>query len=401
MALVATGLGKKGVGHSDPSSAKHARHVSEAAQRRVVDRVLVDVTRNDAAKLNALADEWEVHWNGWQGQTYLVQSQTFTFSGGRTTRHSLSECDGSEYTAAASQINRLDWYWSLRNDNGKLRKAKRRVEKNRRGRICDRHTVSLSPPQMRLISKLRLSAAEAKDLMKRLQQEAVQFFAERTGRHLLGSATHADSGMLHFDILSSRITPDHHLAGEKSLPSFSNPAWTVAAFRQQKLGCTLSPTKSKWLEQNLARFHERHGDREPILLELHNRLDAGFEEWVERNGHTNLWEESKQEYREWVGRTEPIKQRWAEEHASGKAGIRLAERVAVVALRLVLPPQVFAFTMGIMTAAQILSDLLELDRNPAATDLLLHMTLRGAFMTVKRSKKTKRRGQQHHPLMPI
>lgn len=387
MALTATGLGEKAVRHSDPTSSTHACHVGEATRRRIVDRVLVDVTRHDAARLNALADEWEVHWSDWKGTTYLTEQHNFSFSGGSVTRTSLNECSGSEYTAAAQSINRLDWYWSLRRDKNGTRKAKRKVEKNRRGRICDRHTVTLSPPQMRLITKLGLSASEARDLMKQFQHETVQFFSERTSRHVVGCATHADSGILHFDILSSRITPNHELCGEKSLPSLSNPAWSVAAFRQRKLGCTLSETKSKWLEQNLNRFHERHGESAPILLALHETLDKKFEEWVERNGHGKLWEESKEEYRAWVGRTEPIKQRWAEEHASGKAGIRLAQKAAVTAFRVVLPPDLFRFTMGIMTAAQIAADLFELDRNPRATGLLLQTTLRTAATLYKSCKK--------------
>lgn len=390
MALVATGIGEKGVRHSDPSSSVHARHAEEAKARRVIERVVVDVRRDDAAKLNALADEWEVHWPEWQGTTYLAEQHDFSFSGGCAKRSTLKECSGTDYTAAAQSINRLDWYWSLRRDKNGTRKAKRSVEKNRRGRVCDRHTVSLSPPQMRLMAKLSLSSSEAKEVIHRFQQNAVEFFGNETGRHVVGCATHADSGILHFDILSSRITPTHELAGEKSLPSLSNPAWTVAAFRQRQLGCMLSPTKSRWLEQNLARFHQRHPDRKPILLQLHNRLDADFEDWVQRNGHSQLWEQSKEEYREWVGRTEPIKQQWAEERASGNMGMRLAERAAITALRLVLPRELFVFTMGIMTVAQIASDLLALDQDPTATGLLLQTTLRTGMSLYRSCKKKKR-----------
>ncbi len=387
MALSASGIGTSAVRHCDPKSLLHEHHVRDAAGRRVIDRVVVDVRRDDAAKLNALGDRWEKHWEGWKGDTYLIETTTFQLTTGNKLRTKLTECDGKAFVAASNRINRIDWYWSLRTDKGGTRKAKRKVERNRVGKTCDRHTVSFSPPQMRIVQKLDLSAGEAKRLLTSLQEKSVQLFTEQTGRHLIGTAQHADSGILHFDILSSRIDPENNLCGEKSLPSLSNEAWTVGAWRQGKLGCKLTDTKSKWLDQNLQRFSERHGSRQPILLRLHEKLDQNFEEWVGSQGHSKLWEESKAEYRKWVSETDPRKEQWAEERASGKGATRLAERIAVHALRVALPPPLFSFLMNAMTAAQILSDLLELDRNPSVSDLLLQLTVASGRAILKSARK--------------
>ncbi len=393
MALSASGIKKNAIRHCDPRSLVHEHHVRDASSRRVIDRVVVDVTRADAVKLNALGDQWEKHWQGWKGDTYLIETTTFQLTTGNKLRTKLTECEGLEFTAAANRINRIQWYWSLRTDKGITRKAKRKVETARLGRICDRHTVSLSPPQMRLLQTLNLDSSGAKRLLTTLQEKSVQFFAEETGRHLVGSAQHADSGILHVDILSSRIDEGNNLSGEKSLPSLSNEAWTIGAWRQKQLGCSLSDTKAKWLQQNLERFSERHGDRQPILLQLHEKLDQDFEEWVGSHGHSKLWEESKNEYRQWVSETDPKKEAWAEERASGKAATRLAERIAVHALRVALPAPFFSFVMTAMTAAQVLSDLLELDRNASASGLLLQLTVasgRAILKSVKKSSKTRK-----------
>jgi hypothetical protein len=388
MALSASGIKKNAIRHCDPRSLVHEHHVRDASSRRVIDRVVVDVTRDDAAKLNALGDQWEKHWEGWKGDTYLIETTTFQLTTGNKLRTKLTECEGQTFTGAANKINRIQWYWSLRTDKGVSRKAKRKVEAARLGRICDRHTVSFSPPQMRLLQKLGLGASEAKRLLTTLQEKSVQFVAEETGRHLVGTAQHADSGILHFDIVSSRIDPENNLSGEKSLPSLSNEAWTIGAWRQKRLGCSLSDTKTKWLQQNLDRFSERHGDRQPILLQLHEKLDQDFEEWVGSHGHSQLWEESKIEYRNWVAETDPRKEQFAEERASGKAATRLAERIAVHALRVALPPPLFTFVMNAMTVAQILSDLLELDRNASASGLLLQLTVASGRAILKSLKKS-------------
>jgi hypothetical protein len=388
MALSASGIKKKAIRHCDPTSLLHEHHVRDASSRRVIDRVVVDVTRADASKLNALGDQWEKHWEGWKGDTYLIETTTFQLTTGNKLRTKLTECEGQTFTGAANKINRIQWYWSLRTDKGVSRKAKRKVETARVGRICDRHTVSLSPPQMRLLQKLNLGAGEAKRLLTSLQEKSVQLFAEETGRHMIGSAQHVDSGILHVDILSSRIDAENNLCGEKSLPSLSNESWTIGAWRQRQLGCKLSDTKSKWLEQNLQRFSERHGNRQPILLRLHEKLDQDFEEWVGSHGHSTCWEESKAEYRQWVSETDPKKEAWAEERASGKAATRLAERIAVHALRVALPPPLFMFVMNAMTAAQILSDLLDLDRNPSASGLLLQLAVASGKAILKSVKKS-------------
>jgi hypothetical protein len=396
MALSASGIKISAVRHCDPKSLLHEHHVRDAGSRRVIDRVVVDVTRDDAAKLNALGDQWEVHWEGWKGDTYLIEQTTFQLTGGARLRTKLKECDGPTFTAAANRINRIQWYWSLRTDKEGTRKAKRKVETARLGRICDRHTVSLSPPQMRLLQKLNLSSEQAKRLLTSLEEKSVQFFVEETGRHLVGTAQHADSGILHFDILSSRIDAENNLCGEKTLPSLSNEAWTIGAWRQKKLGCLLSDTKAKWLEQNLERFSERHGNRQPILLRLHEQLDQDFEEWVGSHGHSQLWEESKNDYRQWVSETDPKKEAWAEERASGKAATRLAERIAVHALRVALPAPLFSFVMTAMTAAQVLSDLLELDRNASASGLLLQLTVASGRAILKSVKNSKTRKPSAH-----
>lgn len=399
MALKAR-IGEKGIRHSDPFSIVHRRHVEQAAKRRVIDRVIVDVNRDDAIKLNALGDQWEKRWDGWQGETFLVEQKTYLLTTGKKIRTKLEQCSGKEYIGAAARINRINWYWSKRTDKGVVRKVKRRVEKNRLGRLCDRHTVTLSPPAMRLIQKLNLSQREAAALMKSLLEKSVQCFAENSGgRHLISASVHGDSGILHLECLSSRVNARNELCGEKSLPSLSNQEWTIGAWRQKKFGCELSETKTKWLQQNLQRFAERHGNRQPILLQLHDKLDRDFEEWVEKNGHSKLWQESKQEYRAWVSRTEPAKEQWALQRASGKNARKLAERAGMYALRISLPPSVYNLVRGTMTAARVVADLLEGDRNPQVTGLLLQSTLR-LGRELLNSNKSQRIQQRFNPQLP-
>ncbi len=394
------GIGQSAVRHCDPRSLTHRRHSREASSRRVVDRVIVDVTRNDAVRLNSLGDVWEKKWDGWEGSIFLVEQNTYLLPGAKRVRTKLIECDGSTFTSVASRINRLDWYWSVRSDKGVERKAKRKVEKNRVGRLCDRHTVTLSPPAMRLCQKLNLSERDAKRLLSTLQTKSLQFFAEETGRHLIGSAAHADSGILHFDIVSSRIDPDHKLCGEKSIPAVSNEGWTIGAWRQKQLGCRLTETKSKWLDHNFQRFAERHGEKQPLLLKLHAKLDDDFEHWVESHGHSKLWEQSKQEYRDWVAETDQTKERWAEERASGKNATKLAERAAMYALRMVLPPTVYNAVRTSMTAAQVVKDLLAGDANPNITGLLLQLTIRAGLKRLNSKKSRYRNGYDFTPTTP-
>jgi hypothetical protein len=398
VALAQRSLGINGVRHCDPNGRTHERHVQEAKRRRVVDRVVVDVTRDDAVRLNALGDQWEKHWVGWQGDTFLVEQTTYCLSSGRHIRTKLKSVSGREFTAAVAKTNRLDWYWSTRRDKGVIRKVKRKVERNRTGRICDRHTVSLSPPQMRLIQKLDLDLKAVSKLTTYLHEKSVQFFAERTGRHVVGTARHADSGILHWDHVSARLDSNHNLCGEKSLPSLSNESWTIGAWRQQQLGCKLSETKAKWLTHNLDRFRERHGERQPILLQLHEKLDLDFEQWIRDHGHSSLWEQSKQEYREWVGQTDKVKEKWADERASGKTTSKLAEKIAMQALRLGLPPKVYRFVRNTMTAAHILSDLMELETDANTTGLLLQITLAAAFTVLRASKGKSQSSREHSPI---
>ncbi|MDQ6625862.1 MAG: hypothetical protein M3Y69_06965, partial [Verrucomicrobiota bacterium] len=71
-----------------------------------------------------------------------------------------------------------------------------------------------------------------------------------------------------------------------------------------------------------------------------------FDEWVAERGHQSLYEESKKEYRNWVNRTEPVKEEWAQRRAARKTTTLLAERAAMYALRLVLPPTVYTLFFG-------------------------------------------------------
>jgi hypothetical protein len=273
---------------------------------------------------------------------------------------------------------------------GGKRKIKRKVEQSRLGRICDRHTVTLAPWQTRLLQKLKLDQRARLRLLTSLQQKSVQSFAEKSGRYMVGSAMHLDAQIPHWDHITSRISPDHKLCGRKSLPTTVNPEWTLGAHRQAKVGCQLSVTKGKWLRMNLDKFEKRHPDRTPILIELHDTLDDHFDEWVKANGHSSKYEEAKSEYRTWANQTEPLKEEFAQRKATGKTATQLAERAAMYAFRMVLPPSVYAFLRVAMTAGQVVKDLLEGDRNPKATDLLLQSTIRAGLALMKPTKGFKK-----------
>ncbi len=207
---------------------------------------------------------------------------------------------------------------------------------------------------------------------------------------MVGSAMHLDAQIPHWDHITSRISPDHKLCGRKSLPTTVNPEWTLGAHRQAKVGCELSATKKKWLRMNLDKFQQRHPGQTPILIQLHDTLDMHFEDWVKVSGYQSQYEESKKEYRDWVKQTEPLKEEFAQRRATGTMATQLAERAAMYALRMVLPPPVYAFVRSTLTAAQVVKDLLEGDRNPNATGLLLQTTLRAGLALITPAKNSKK-----------
>jgi len=137
---------------------------------------------------------------------------------------------------------------------------------------------------------------------------------------------------------------------------------------------------------NMDKFRKRHPDKIPVLIELHETLDALFDQWVNEHGHGAKYEEAKTEYRQWVKITEPLKEEFAQRRAAGKTATHLAERAAMFALRIVLPPSVYTLVKTTMTAAQVVNDLLKGERNGDATGLLLQTTIHNglALMTTKK-----------------
>ena len=367
----------------------HKRHVSVAKQRRKPERIVVDISPTDEQKLGVDSAQWALRWETTGGgYCFLADTLDFVLPTATKRRVKLRAVSGKEYVAAQSLVNRITWYHAEMSTKSGKRKVKRKVEANRVGRICDRHTVTLAPWQTRLLQKLNLDEKAQLRLLTSLQQKSVQIFAEKSGRFMVGSSLHLDSQIPHWDLVSSRISPAHKLCGEKSLPTTVNPEWTLGAHRQASIGCHLSATKNKWLQMNLEKFEKRHPGKTPILIELHATLDKHFEEWVADRGHESLYTEAKNEYRDWVNRTEPVKEEWAQRRAAGKTGTQLAERAALYALRIVLPPTVYTLLRSTMTAAQVVSDLLEGDRNPNAAGLLLQATIRSglALMNAKPGK---------------
>lgn len=393
MALTKKGMGINAARHSDPTSSLHRQHAISAKKRRRPERVVVDITAKDEKKLGIDTSQWGLKWEACEGQCFLADTVDYVFSSGRKRRVKLRAVSGKEFVAAQSLVNRINWYHAEMSTKSGKRKVKRKVEKNRLGRICDRHTVTLAPWQTRFFQKLNWDQARRLRLIESLQQKSVQDFAETTGRFIVGSSLHLDSQLPHWDLVSSRISPEHRRCGEKSLPSTVNPEWTLGAHRQAKIACELSATKKKWLRMNLDKFEKRHPDRTPILIKLHDTLDDHFDEWVKANGHGPKYEEAKSEYRDWVNRTEPLKEEWAQRRATGTTAIQLAERAAMFALRVVLPPSVYSLVRSTMTAVQVVTDLLEGDRNPNVTGLLLQLTIRkGLHLLVpnKSSRTTSR-----------
>ncbi len=140
---------------------------------------------------------------------------------------------------------------------------------------------------------------------------------------------------------------------------------------------------------NLETFQKRHPGKTPVLIELHDSLDDDFEQWVTDSGYKAQYAEAKQEYRDWVKRTEPVKEEFAQRRATGTTGADLAERAAMFALRIVLPPSVYSLVRSTMTVAQVVSDLLEGDRNPNVTGLLLQLTIRKGLQLLVRNKSSR------------
>ncbi len=393
MALTKTGMGINAARHSDPTSSLHRQHAIAAKKRRKPERVVVDITAKDEQKLGIDTSQWGLKWEACEGQCFLADTVDYVFSSGRKRRVKLRPVSGKEFVAAQSLVNRIGWYHAEMSTKEGKRKVKRKVEKNRLGRICDRHTVTLAPWQTRFLQKLGWDQPRRIRLLQSLQQESAQSFAEKSGRFVVGSSLHLDSQIPHWDHVTSRIGLDHKLCGAKSLPTTVNPEWTLGAHRQAKIGCELSATKSKWLRMNLEKFQKRHPGKTPVLIELHDSLDDDFEQWVTHSGYKAQYDEAKQEYRDWVKRTEPVKEEFAQRRATGTTGTDLAERAAMFALRIVLPPSVYNLVRSTMTAVQVVSDLLEGDRNPNVTGLLLQLTIRKGLQLLVRNKSSRTTSQ--------
>lgn len=399
MALMHNGMGISAARHSDPTSALHKRHVSAAKQRRKPERLVVDFSHDDEQKLGVDSSQWGLKWEVGKGQCFLADAVDYLFSSATKRRVNLRAVSGKDYVAAQSLVNRITWYHAEMSTKSGKRKVKRKVEANRVGRICDRHTVTLAPWQTRFLQKLELDEKAQLRLLTSLQQKSVQAFAEKSGRFIVGSSLHLDSQIPHWDLVSSRISPAHKLCGEKSMPTTVNAEWTLGAHRQASIGCKLSATKGKWLQMNLNKFEKRHPGKTPILIEMHATLDKHFEEWVTGRGHESLYSEAKKEYRDWVNRTEPLMEEWAQRRATGKTATHLAERAAMHALRIVLPAIVYTLLRSTMTAAQVVNDLLEGERNPNATGLLLQATIRSG-LALMNGKTGKNRAGTFTPTLP-
>jgi hypothetical protein len=332
-------LNREAIAHSNADSATHARHVA----RRKVDKQISWIAEPaDQAGAEVFAFKPE--------SVGLGQGKYFQGCGNEE-----REVTGPGFEAHLASVN-----WKRRWNFAPMKRGDKVVE-TRRIRshdACEECVVNLSPWQNRFITAT-LKQLDESGVPKAKQQQLVEVlvggirkkvvseFSRISGRDVIGSYLHYDSSKIHFGVIHARVGKDNRLVGEKYLRTIG--PWSVAQSRIAKLG--LLDKSDTRLEENLQRFHSRHGrDRKPLDLHLHEVVDEEFAKAVMSLGPQAeaRFEASKDFYRRWK----------KNQRESAILHSPATQRVAWQILRIVtplLPPQVRIALAVTRTAGQALS----------------------------------------------
>jgi len=332
-------LNREAIAHSNADSNTHARHVT----RRKVDRQISWIAEPaDQAGAEVFAFN--------PASVGLGQGKYFQGHGG-----SEREVTGPDFEAHLASIN-----WKRRWNFAQMKRGDK-VAETRRTRsqdACEEFVVNLSPWQNHFLVKTvkqldesGVPKAKQKELVEAIagdiRREVVQEFSRISGRDVIGSYIHFDSSKIHVGVIHSRVGQDNHLVGDKYLRTIG--PWSVAQSRIAGLG--LVDKSDTRLQDNLQRFHSRHGkDRKPLDLHLHEKADEQFAKAVKRLGpkaEASL-EASKEYYKGWK----------KNQRESAILQSPTTQRVAWQILRIVaplLPPQVRMALAISRTAGQALS----------------------------------------------
>ena len=336
-------LNADGIAHSNADSLTHITHCLHRKEKRLVEWVPESAPHDSPSEIFKLRrDGLEIN-NGY----YYVGSP---------------ECE-EQVEGAAFENHLSAANWQRRWNYGQMKRGDKicTVRRKRKQPAIGETVVNLAPYQMTFLnSELErwenagISSEKRTEmflaLLEPLRKAVVTTFKEQTGWDVVASYCHTDSNKVHFGVIRTSVTADNQLvwAANQNADRYLRTIgpWSTAVWRQKMIGaCDASDTR---LQQNLDKFHKRHGtDKVPLDICLHEAVDGAFDSVVKTIGGDaeKRFDAAKSHYREWKVK------------ARREAVIRSpgSQRISWDVLRLItplLPPQVQATISLARTACQ-------------------------------------------------
>jgi hypothetical protein len=278
-------IDRSGIAHANADSATHARHVADRRARRQIEWVAEPVEDSCAEIFR------------------LKSPERLGLSKGRYFLGNDSEVSGVIFEHNCNEINRLrSWYRGTM----KRGESRRPVRRKRRSPACQEIVVNLHPAQMFFVQKLLkgweengVAAEQRRELFEALIDDlragVIAEYRAASNWDLVGSYIHYDSNKIHVGLVVTRVDQNNRLSPERSLGTLG--AWSVGQNRLRKLG--LVDTADRRLDENLSRFSSKFGDRPPLDLRLHDRLDQDFEKIVTDLKSEDIYRQSEKDYIAW------------------------------------------------------------------------------------------------------
>jgi len=278
-------LSREGIAHANADSITHARHVEDRRARRQIDWVAEPVEDSGAEIFQ------------------LKNPERLGLSKGRYFLGDDSEVCGVDFEHTCNEVNRLrSWYRGTMKRGG----GRRPVRRKRRSPACQEIVVNLHPAQMFFIQKLLkgweengVSSEQRRELFESLVNDlrdgVIAEYRAASNWDLVGSYIHYDSNKIHVGLIVTRVNQNNRLSPERSLGTLG--AWSVGQNRLRRLG--LVEAGDRRLDENLSRFSSKFGDRPPLDLRLHDRLDQDFEKIVTDLKAEDIYHQSEKDYIAW------------------------------------------------------------------------------------------------------
>lgn len=337
--------------HSIQSTDKHAKDAK--ANKNRAGEVLIRVDVPQLRVIQEQAEAFKDHRADFpNGLEYICRAREVMVG---TWKVNCVPSDPDEYKAHLLRLrNERNFYWAKVQRTGE--KKARRVKRPVKGESLHELTIMHAPWQMALIKTL-----PTKQVRELLDKEFRALMAEHhrlSGRDPVGGTIHFDSGILHHNLHSCRVSEDHDLMGHARLNT-AGP-WAVGANRQRELGCTLSEKNDKRLDASLKRHAERLEKKQrettPLDIALTRKMDEVFDDWIAGKDLKVDYEKCKADYRQW------------HEENKGQRKMRkdiqrlpsmCAEFCIQVLLEALIPEEVLQGVRQLISYARIVDDLVD------------------------------------------